>query len=77
LWIAIPGELSENRAQVYMSFMSKAEQYRRLAEEATKRAEDARDSKAKGMYEQLARSWRDLANQCERQAQPPSHADKS
>jgi hypothetical protein len=60
-----------------MSFMSKAEEYRRLAEEARKRAQDARDSKAKEMYEQLARSWRDLADQCERQAQPLSNSDGS
>ena len=60
-----------------MSFMFKAEQYRKLAEEAAKCAEDAADSKVKGMYDQLARSWRHLADEADSQAPPPPSSNES
>jgi hypothetical protein len=42
--------------------MSKAEEYRKLAAEARKRAEESNEnSAAKAMYEQLARNWDELA----------------
>ena len=57
-----------NRPQVYSVFMSNADEYRRLAEEARKLAEAMKESAAKAMYEQLARSWAQLADNAERQA---------
>ena len=62
---------------IYVGFMFRAEQYRKLAEEAAKCAQDAADSKVKEMYEQLARSWRDLAVQAERQAPPAPNSSGS
>ena len=46
--------------------MTKAEQYRKLAEEAAKRAQSVKDSEAMRMYQQLADSWREMAEQAER-----------
>jgi hypothetical protein len=46
--------------------MSKADEYRRLAEEAQKRADSLKECEAKRMYQQLADSWRDMAAQAER-----------
>lgn len=46
--------------------MTKAEEYRRLAEEAQRRADALKESEAKRMYQQLADSWRDMAAQAER-----------
>jgi len=43
--------------------MTKAEEYRTLAEEAQRRADALEESEAKRMYKQLADSWRDLAEQ--------------
>jgi hypothetical protein len=46
--------------------MTKPEDYRKLADEAQKRADALKESEAKRMYKQLADSWRDLAEQTER-----------
>ena len=48
---------------------SKAEQYRRKAEEAEKLAEVARDYHAKAIYLDIARKWRELADQIERRGE--------
>ena len=47
--------------------MSKAEAYRKLAEEAKKRAASAPNPEAKEMHEQLSRSWEQLADHVDRQ----------
>jgi hypothetical protein len=46
--------------------MPRADEYRNLAAEAKKRAEAAQDATVKAMYDQLARSWDDLAAEAER-----------
>jgi hypothetical protein len=46
--------------------MMKAEQYRKLAEEAERRAEATKDADVKRMYKQLADSWSEMAAQAER-----------
>jgi hypothetical protein len=46
--------------------MTKAEEYRKLAEEAERRASMLDESEAKRMYKQLADSWREIAAQAER-----------
>jgi len=46
--------------------MTKAEEYRHRAEEAEQRAKQARDLNAKRTYEDVARRWRIMAEQAER-----------
>ena len=46
--------------------MTKAEEYRKLAEEAQSRADALKESEAKRMYKQLANSWREMAAQADR-----------
>ena len=46
---------------------TKAEQYRRKAEEAEQLAESVRDYAAKQAYVEIARQWREMAAQAERQ----------
>ena len=43
-----------------------AEEYRRLADEADKRAADLGDGEPRRMYRELAASWRKLADEAER-----------
>lgn len=59
--------LPSDSRHVYATVMSKAEEYRKLAEEAQKRADAAQNPTTKQMYLQLADSWRELATQAERQ----------
>ena len=47
--------------------MTKAEEYRQRAEEAEQRAKQARDVEAKRTFEDVARKWREMAAQAERQ----------
>ena len=49
--------------------VSKADEYRKLAEEANARAQSARVASAKAMHEAIARGWNDLADQVDRNAQ--------
>jgi len=44
----------------------RAEQYRKLAAEAQRRANEASESKTKEMYEKLAAGWRDMADNIKR-----------
>jgi len=63
------------RLRVYGASMSRADEYRKLAEEAKRRAEAATESAAKAMYQQLAASWEQLADRADRQSRsqkPPS-----
>jgi len=57
------GWLPSGARRVYAEVMTKAEEYRTLAEEAQRRADALEESEAKRMYKQLADSWRDLAEQ--------------
>ena len=45
---------------------SKADEYRRKAEEAEKRAADALDPEAKRLYRDIAARWVELAEQADR-----------
>ena len=54
--------------------MSRADEYQKLAEEAKRRAEAAAESAAKAMYQQLAVSWKQLADRADlqcRSQKPP------
>jgi hypothetical protein len=42
-----------------------AEEYRKLADEADKRAADMTDAEARRMYRQLAANWREMADQAD------------
>ena len=42
---------------------SRAEQYRQLAKEAQRRADDAAEPRTKEMYEKLASGWRGMAEE--------------
>jgi hypothetical protein len=46
--------------------MSRAEDYRKRAEEADAKAISARDADVRTTYCEIARQWRDLADQLER-----------
>jgi len=48
---------------------SKAEQYRRKAEEAEKQAAGVKDEAAKAIYRNIAAHWRELAEQTERRGE--------
>ena len=48
---------------------SKADEYRKLAEEAKTRAQSATVPSAKAMHEAIARGWNDLAEQVDRNTQ--------
>jgi hypothetical protein len=50
--------------------MTKAEELHRKAEEAEAKAENARDRNVKSAYYELARHWRDLAQEAERFGHP-------
>jgi hypothetical protein len=50
------------------NIMPNTERYRKLAEEAQRRADDANEPRTKEMYDQLAASWRNLADQAARQS---------
>ncbi len=45
----------------------KSEEYRRRAEEADEMARNARDLDLRQSYEDMARQWREMATQAERQ----------
>ncbi len=45
----------------------RADEYRRLAAEADKRASECRDPVARATYEKVAEHWRELAKHAERQ----------
>jgi hypothetical protein len=47
--------------------MTIAEQYRARATEADKRAEEAHDPDLKQTFRDIARQWREMADQAERQ----------
>lgn len=49
--------------------VSKAEDFRRRAEEADKQAEEAKDSQAREFYRKAAAQWRLLADKAERDGQ--------
>jgi hypothetical protein len=60
-----------HRSAVHLSesnIMPNTERYRKLAEEAQRRADDANEPRTKEMYDQLAASWRNLADQAARQS---------
>jgi hypothetical protein len=44
----------------------RADQYRKLAEEAQQRAHEASEPKTKEMYEKLASGWREMADKIDR-----------
>ena len=61
-------------------YTDKSRRYLRLADEQTHRAEAALGAKSKSMYLQLAKQYRDLAEQIDDPAQwraRPTPADKS
>ena len=45
---------------------SKAEEYRRHAEDADKKASEVKDAQAKAIYRNIAAHWRAMAEQAER-----------
>jgi hypothetical protein len=45
--------------------LDRAEEYRRLATEADKRASECRDPVARATYEKVAEHWRELAKHAE------------
>jgi hypothetical protein len=45
---------------------SKSEEYRAKAAECDQRAASIRDTEVKAHYQELARQWREMANQIER-----------
>ena len=45
---------------------SRAEEYRGHANECDQRAATARDSEVRSQFEELARQWREMANQIDR-----------
>ena len=49
--------------------MTRADDYRRRAEEADERARQTRDPEAKRTFHEVARQWRDLADQVEQTSQ--------
>ena len=45
---------------------SKAEEYRRYAKDADKKASEVTDAQAKAIYRNIAAHWREMAEQAER-----------
>src|SRR6185312_9467757 len=58
--------LPSDRARVYPDVISKADEYRKRAEEADEIAKTARDAAARKSWADLADQWRDLARQAEK-----------
>ena len=53
--------------------MTKAEQFRRKAEESENKANTAQEKRAKEAYLEIARYWRELAKEAEKQELIDAH----